>query len=541
LRAGAFLTGHAYVSATNSEKPEVLNWRSERSLPWCSMNTEFYDERVDFMDLRDFSDMGHEIKDIVQDAVDSMNFQQLNRDISRTVNNTFKNMGQSQKGFYYQPKDDQGRPIYASEQAQRNNIYEEGRYDNSKYNSKYENNRYDNSRYKNGTYRNGEAEAYGQRASDRTSGKNVYTYGYSGQNNRSRAGMGYGAGNMNPVVSVSKSDQVYDVGFPVLKNPPGKVASVLKMSLGYTFGAIFGITELVLLICGLVIHDASFPLFVTAAGLSPLFAASVAAAVSGTSTHGRIKRYKAYLKVLKGRTFASFRELTGQVGKSIGYVRRDVRWMIENGYFPEGHIDEQNTCVMVTNDIYRQYLETQKNVRENQASGSQTKGNQAKTGESGTGKATEAESAELRKIAEEGQRYMQRIREANDAIPDTEISNKLYRMELIVKKIFEYVAENPEQIPQLRRFMDYYMPTTDKLVSAYKEFDTQPIQGENIKNAKSEIAKTLDTINIAYEKLYDSMYKEAAMDVSSDIAVLQTLLAQEGLTENVFEKGAGKK
>ena len=84
------------------------------------------------------------------------------------------------------------------------------------------------------------------------------------------------------------------------------------------------------------------------------------------------------------------------------------------------------------------------------------------------------------------------------------------------------------------------MPTTDKLVNAYKEFDTQPIQGDNIKKAKDEIAKTLDTINEAYEKLYDSMYVDVTMDVSSDIAVLQTLLAQEGLTQNAFEKKEDK-
>ena len=101
-------------------------------------------------------------------------------------------------------------------------------------------------------------------------------------------------------------------------------------------------------------------------------------------------------------------------------------------------------------------------------------------------------------------------------------------------------ADHPEQLSQLRRFIDYYMPTTDKLVTAYKEFDTQPIQGDNIKAAKQEIAKALDTINDAYEKLYDSMYAEAAMDVASDISVLQTLLAQEGLTKDEFNHGRKK-
>ena len=189
-------------------------------------------------------------------------------------------------------------------------------------------------------------------------------------------------------------------------------------------------------------------------------------------------------------------------------------------------MDEQKTCLMVNNDIYQQYLLAQESLKERSQNAANAK----------TDAQTQAQMDEFQKIIAEGKRYMTRIREANDAIPDTEISNKLYRMELIVGKIFDYVAKHPEQIGQLRRFMDYYMPTTDKLVNAYKDFDMQPIQGENIKKAKTEIAATLDTINEAYEKLYDSMYAEVVMDVSSDIVVLQTLLAQEGLTGSAFDK-----
>ena len=83
----------------------------------------------------------------------------------------------------------------------------------------------------------------------------------------------------------------------------------------------------------------------------------------------------------------------------------------------------------------------------------------------------------------------------------------------------------------MRRFMSYYMPTTEKLVNAYRELDEQTIQGENITKAKGEIARTLDTINEAYEKLYDSMYVDVAMDVSSDIAVLRRSLRKRDWQE----------
>ena len=66
--------------------------------------------------------------------------------------------------------------------------------------------------------------------------------------------------------------------------------------------------------------------------------------------------------------------------------------------------------------------------------------------------------------------------------------------------------------------------------------DRQPIQGETIQASKKEIDATLDTLNLAFEKLLDSVFQDTAMDVSSDISVLQTLLAQEGLTGDDFSK-----
>ena len=84
--------------------------------------------------------------------------------------------------------------------------------------------------------------------------------------------------------------------------------------------------------------------------------------------------------------------------------------------------------------------------------------------------------------------------------------------------------------------MQYYLPTTLKLLKAYREFDGQPVQGENIISSKKEIEKTLDTLNVAFEKLLDDLFQETAWDVSTDISVLHTMLAQEGLTEDGLKK-----
>ena len=82
--------------------------------------------------------------------------------------------------------------------------------------------------------------------------------------------------------------------------------------------------------------------------------------------------------------------------------------------------------------------------------------------------------------------------------------------------------------------MEYYLPTTLKLVKAYENFSLQPIQGDNITQSKKEIKDTIGTINKAFEQLLDSLYEDVTMDVSTDISVLQTMLKQEGLTESDF-------
>ena len=149
-------------------------------------------------------------------------------------------------------------------------------------------------------------------------------------------------------------------------------------------------------------------------------------------------------------------------------------------------------------------------------------------------------SPEVQKVIQAGDDYVRKIREANDAIPGEEISAKISRMEMLVDRIFDRVEENPESIDDIRKLMDYYLPTTVKLLDAYEELDGQPVQGENIISSKREIEKTIDTLNTAFEKLLDDLFQDTAWDLSSDISVLQMMLAQEGLTDDGL-KTSGKK
>ena len=192
--------------------------------------------------------------------------------------------------------------------------------------------------------------------------------------------------------------------------------------------------------------------------------------------------------------------------------------MISKGWFLEGHVDKQETCLITSNETYDQYVATQKQLEERDARAKEEKDQKI--------------SPQVQEVLDKGNEFLRKIRESNDAIPGEEISRKISRMELIIQKIFERAKAHPEIIPDLNRLMDYYLPMTVKLLDAYEDMDSQPVQGENIASSKREIEETIDTLNVAFEKLLDSVFEDTAMDVSSDISVLHTVLAQEGLTEN---------
>lgn len=319
-----------------------------------------------------------------------------------------------------------------------------------------------------------------------------------------------------------------NISIPVASKLPSKAVGVVLMILGYGMVVVFGGAEL-MLVCSMGFLGTLLPgisgaeLATAGSGMLVSFIiAGIVLAAVGTKKYRFASRIRNYLQALGNRTFCTIKELAQNVGKSVRFVVRDLKKIIERGYFPEGHLDDQKTNFIGTNEMYQQYLQARESAKQ-MAENPQPQNN------------TMPEF--LQKVIEEGRTYIKTIQDANDAIYDPVISEKLFRMEIVVKKIFDYVQEHPDQISQLRRFMNYYMPTTEKLVKAYQKLDQETLQGQNRTAAKQEIADTLDTINVAYEKLYDSMYVDIAMDVSSDISVLKTIFTQEGLMKDELNGG----
>ena len=247
----------------------------------------------------------------------------------------------------------------------------------------------------------------------------------------------------------------------------------------------------------------------------------------------RLKRAEKYLELCGTKMYGVINEMARYTGKSVRYVRRDLRKMLKAGMFPDGHLDDKETCFMLNNVIYRQYLETEKAYLEQKKISEQEKEqNTAGTDTQDTDQ--NRREQELHSIVAEGMEYIRHLRDLNDRIEGEAISEKLYQLENLLKEIFDRVQEHPEQMHRMHKLMDYYLPTMLKLVEQYAEFDEISSPGEDILDAKKEIEKTLDMINQAFVTLLNNLFRDAAFDASADAQVLQTMLAREGLTESDF-------
>lgn len=314
---------------------------------------------------------------------------------------------------------------------------------------------------------------------------------------------------------------------PLVDNKPaGSISSVVYTILGGTFSFMFGLAIMILFLVGMVEWESGC--IIAAMILGPFFLGSAAMLMTGVTQSKRLQRFRQYVRILNGRTYAMLDEFSANVGKPRSFIRRDVQKMIALRMFPYGRLDNEGTCLILNNETWQHYMALKNQMQQQEIEEEEQKRIEEE----------DPFQKEIAKALEQGEEYLRQIRAANDAIPGEEISRKLDTLELIIKKIFEQLKNHPEKIPEMNKFMDYYLPTTLKLVNAYREFDGQAVEGENISSSKREIEKTLGTINKAFLNLFDNLFADTAMDISTDISVLRTMLAQEGLTDSDFNLGS---
>ena len=410
--------------------------------------------------------LGDQIKDIVDDAIDSCNFQDLNDRIRNTANRAVDDFNRATRSFQYDRRRNQGP-------------FTQGSFHN-----------------RDRRTRNGQSNT---------------------QWNRNQNGKF----EQNRTWNEPKNNKF-------ARNNVGNAAAITSMVLGIVGLSIFGIVALIMysivwismgsaIVCNIIGN-----IFLVLAGLCLIPLAI------GIKKRKRIKRFQTYLNLVAPKGYCEIKRMAEYIDKSEKFVVKDLKDMMVRGFFKEAHFDEKKTCFMIDQVTYEQYLQAQESFKAREEE-------LKKQAEERKANPDVEQNEELLKAIQEGKEYIEAIRKANDDIPGEEISRKLDHLEDVIRKVFICVEKHPEKLPELRKFMQYYLPITKKLVNAYKEFDAQPIQGENITNSKKEIENTIDTINTAFEKLLDSLYEDEAMEVSSDISVLNALFAQEGLTKKDFD------
>ena len=223
---------------------------------------------------------------------------------------------------------------------------------------------------------------------------------------------------------------------------------------------------------------------------------------AGIAMDRRLKRYARYLAVMGDREAVPVEELARTLGYSESRVEKDLEKMVDKGYFGgQAYLNVELGYLLRSGRADAELKRKQQEARA---------------------------AAQTPKEAEEGYSgILRNIRRANDAIADPVLSAKIDRLEQITARIFRAVEEDPKKAERIDTFLNYYLPTTQKLLDSYAEFEAAGVEGENLRQAKGRIEATMDAIVRGFEHQLDELYKADALDVDSDIRVMETMLRRD--------------
>ena len=212
----------------------------------------------------------------------------------------------------------------------------------------------------------------------------------------------------------------------------------------------------------------------------------------------RLKRYRQYLSLIGKRKSISVTTLAEATGFAPRKIREDLQDMLDDGIFPLGYLDLGSDRLFLTDDGIQD-------------------------------RPKEEPAEEPPREVERAEAVLTEIRALNDAITDPEMSRKIDRIGEITGNIFAYLREKPDKEGKLRSFLSYYLPTTLKILRSYAQLEAQGVEGENITAAKVRIEGMMDKVVEGFEQQLDRLFQDDAMDITSDVAVLERMLEKDGL------------
>lgn len=240
------------------------------------------------------------------------------------------------------------------------------------------------------------------------------------------------------------------------------------------------------------LEEVFWPMGITAGGLGLL--------LGSHWMRRRLRRYAKYQAIAGKKPTVTISQLAAAANVSTRRVENDLEQMVQKGFWgKEAYLDLGRGVLVRTFEAAEGLELTQKEAQPAPA------------------EAEEGYSGQLRDI-----------RRANDRIADPAISAKIDRLEDLAGKIFRIVEEEPAKKAKASTFLNYYLPTTQKLLDSYADFEEAGVSGGNVSQAKQRIADTMDKIVAGFERQLDQLYQSDAMDVDSDIRVMEQMLRRDG-------------
>ena len=225
-------------------------------------------------------------------------------------------------------------------------------------------------------------------------------------------------------------------------------------------------------------------------------------------------KFRRCITISGNRGVVDIKKLSKTLGVDLTEADKMLTEMVDRGYYGQRAYIDHERCLLVIDpeemrDVYRREDEAKK-----AAAAAKEK----------------AQTAEEKEKMSEYERYIDLIHQADVDIEDEAMSEKIRRMKAITAAIFREVEAHPEKRSQIDRFMNYYLPTTLKLLKSYARIEAQGVSGENMDKAKADIEGIADTLVAGYEKQLDKLYRAEAMDIAGDVSVIENMLKRDGLT-----------
>lgn len=236
------------------------------------------------------------------------------------------------------------------------------------------------------------------------------------------------------------------------------------------------------------------------------FGGGLAMIWAGTQRTKKAKRFRKYLALIGKRESISITTLAQAMPVSVHKACDDLQDMLDSGVLEKGYLDMSTGRLILSDEGLQEEAPPEPEPEE------------------------ESEKEEDTLDMTDDDAVLAAIRQLNDDIDDEMMSQKIDRIGEITGKIFAYQKQNPNRAGQLRSFLSYYLPTTLKILKAYARMEEQGVEGENIRSAKERIEGMMDKVVEGFEKQLDRLFQDDAMDIATDVQVLERMLEKDGLS-----------